>query len=185
MPLGLRFWHNSGGMKRTCWTTGSWRCCISLEVVSSIPTGSTLIYRFLCGFICVSLCKSIKINPQICISRAPERSSKLIHTGVEITTCAFQPGCQLSSAAWGMSLGFWFWRNSGGMKRTCWTTGSSRCCLRLEVVSLIPAGFTFIRGFICVSLCQSLNIKPPNMYMHIYHSGFGNGYHMAAPVPVK
>ena len=50
-------------MKRTCWTTGSWRSCLSLEVVSSIPAWSTIIYRFLCGFICVSLCQSIKIKP--------------------------------------------------------------------------------------------------------------------------
>ena len=35
---------------------------------------------------------------------APGRSSKLTHTGVEIDTCAFQTGCQLSSAATGMSL---------------------------------------------------------------------------------
>ena len=35
----------------------------SLEVVSSIPAWSTIIYRFLCGFICVSLCQSIKIKP--------------------------------------------------------------------------------------------------------------------------
>ena len=39
------------------------RSCLSLEVVSSIPAGSTIIYRFLCGFICVSLCQSIKIKP--------------------------------------------------------------------------------------------------------------------------
>ena len=32
-------------------------------VVSSIPAGSTMIYRFLCGFICVSLCQSIKTKP--------------------------------------------------------------------------------------------------------------------------
>ena len=50
-------------MKRTCWTTGSWRCCLRPEVVSSIPSGSTIIYRFLCGFICVFLCQSIKIKP--------------------------------------------------------------------------------------------------------------------------
>ena len=31
-------------------------------------------------------------------------SSKLTHTGVEIDTCSFQTGCQLSSAASGMSL---------------------------------------------------------------------------------
>ena len=57
------FRHNFSGMKRTCWTTASWRSCLSLEVVSSIPAGSTIIYRFLCGFLCVSLCPSLKIKP--------------------------------------------------------------------------------------------------------------------------
>ena len=62
--IGVAFFlRNFGGMKRTCWTTGSWRSCLSLAVVSSIPAGSTIIYRFLCGFICVSLCQSIKIKP--------------------------------------------------------------------------------------------------------------------------
>ena len=123
------FWRDFCGVKRTCWTTGSWRSCLSLEVVSSIPAGSTIIYRFLCGFICVYLSQSIKIKPtnmyvcmyvmyvcmyacmyapklnqQICISPAPGRSSKLTHTSVEIDTCAFQTGCQLSSVASGMSL---------------------------------------------------------------------------------
>ena len=42
------------------------------------------------------------------MSPAPGRSSKLTHTGVEIDTCAFQTGCQLSSAASGMSLGLCF-----------------------------------------------------------------------------
>ena len=44
------------------------------------------------------------INQQICISPAPGRSSKLTHAGVEIDNRAFQTGCQLSSAASGMSL---------------------------------------------------------------------------------
>ena len=57
------FWRDFSGVKRTHWTTGSWRSCLSLEVVSSIPAWSTIIYRFLCGFICVSLCQSIKIKP--------------------------------------------------------------------------------------------------------------------------
>ena len=39
------------------------RSCLSLEVVSSIPAGLTIIYRFLCGFKCVSLCQSNKIKP--------------------------------------------------------------------------------------------------------------------------
>ena len=98
------FWRDFSGVKHMCCTTGSWRGCPSLEVVSSIPAGSTIIYRFLCGLICVSLCQSIKIKPKICLSPAPGRTSKLTHTGVEIDTCAFQTGCQLSSAATGMSL---------------------------------------------------------------------------------
>ena len=55
--------HNFSCMKRMCWTTGIWRSCLSLEVMSSIPAGTTIIYRFLCGFICISLCQSIKIKP--------------------------------------------------------------------------------------------------------------------------
>ena len=41
------FWHNLSGMKRVCW-----RCCLGLglKVPSSIPTGSKIFYRFLCGF---------------------------------------------------------------------------------------------------------------------------------------
>ena len=62
--IGIVFFkHNFSAMKRMCWTTGSWRSCLSLEVVSSISTGSTINHRFLCGYICVSLCQSIKIKP--------------------------------------------------------------------------------------------------------------------------
>ena len=122
--------------------------------------------------VCLSVCLS-ELNQQICISPAPGRSSKLTRTGVEIDTCAFQTGCQLSSAATGMSLELRFmarfqWREA----YTCWTTGSWRSCLSLEVVSSIPAGSTiiyrFLCGFICVSLCQSIKIKPTNMYAYMY-----------------
>ena len=129
------------------------------------------------------------------MSPAPGRSSKLTHTGVEINTCAFQMGCQLSSAAMGMSMELrlkltpvlsrlvvsclvqpwachWscvFWRDFSGVKRTCWTTGSWRSCPSLEVVSSMPAGSTiiyrFLCGLICVSLCQSIKIKSTNMYI--------------------
>ena len=51
-------------MKRTCWTTGIWRSCLSLEVVSSIPAGSMLIYRFLWGFICVPCTRASQLNPK-------------------------------------------------------------------------------------------------------------------------
>ena len=49
-----------------------------------------------------------KLNQQKCKCPVPGRSSKLRHTGVEIDTCAFQTGCQLSSAASGTSLGLCF-----------------------------------------------------------------------------
>ena len=164
------FWRNFSGVKRTCWTTGSWRSCLSLEVMSPIPVWSTIIYWFLCGFIYLSLYQRIKIKPtNIYISPAPCRSSKLTHTGVEIDSCAFQTGCQLSCAALGMSLELLFWRNFSGVKRTCWTTGSWRSCLSLEVMSPIPVGSTiiywFLCGFIYLSLCQSIKIKPTNMYI--------------------
>ena len=116
-----------------------------------------------------SLCTFSKLKRQICISPAPGRSSRLTHTCVEIDTCAFQTGCQLSSATSGMSLELRFLRNFSGVKRTCWTTSSWRSCLSLEVVSSIPTGSTiiyrFLSGFICASLCQIIKIKPTNMYI--------------------
>ena len=171
------FWRDFSGVKRTCWTTGSWRRCSSLEVVSSIPAGSRIIYRFLCGLICVSLCQSIKIKPRnMYIASARAQFKINTHTHVEIDTCAFQTGCQLSSAAMGMSLELRFWRDFSGVKRTCWKTGSWRSCPSLEVVSSIPAGSTiiyvFLCGLICVSLCQSIKIKPTNMYITIARAQF-------------
>ena len=47
------FLHNFSGMKQMCWTTGSWWCCLRVEVVSLIPAGSMIIHQFLCGFIYV------------------------------------------------------------------------------------------------------------------------------------
>ena len=37
-------------------------CCLSLQVLSSIRARSTIIYRFLCVFLCFSLYQSIKIK---------------------------------------------------------------------------------------------------------------------------
>ena len=145
-------------------TAGGWN-----EFVSLISAGSMIIYRFLCGFVWISLCQSIKIKPTKCITTATGCSSKLTHTGVEIDACAFQVGCQLSSAASDMSLGLCFLHNFSGMKQTCWTAGSWWCCLSLEVVSSIPTGSTiinrFLCGFICVSLCQNIKIKPTKCYL--------------------
>ena len=61
------FLHNFSGMKRTCWTTGSWRSCLSLEVVSSIPAGSMIIYRVYMRF---PVPKHQNQTKQICISPA-------------------------------------------------------------------------------------------------------------------
>ena len=157
-------------MKRTCWTTGSWRSCLSLEVVSSIPAWSTIIYRFLCGFICVSLCQSIKIKPTNMYIASARAQFKInthrcwnwhhVHSR-QVVSCPVQPRARHWSCV--------FWRDFSGVKRTCWTTGSWRSCLSLEVVSSIPAWSTiiyrFLCGFICVSLCQSIKIKPTNMYV--------------------
>ena len=134
------------------------------------PPGPRL---FIGSFVCLYAfpCAGASIYIYIYISPAPGRSSKLTHTRVEIDTCAFQTGCQLSSAASGMSLELYIWHDFGGMKRTCWTTGSWRTCLSLEVVSSIPAGSTityrFLCGLICVSLCQSIKIQPK---IHIHRT---------------
>ena len=164
------FWRDFSGVKRTCWTTGSWRSCLSLEVVSSIPAWSTIIYRFLCGFICVSLCQSIKIKPTNMYIASARAQFKInthrcwnwhhVHSR-QVVSCPVQPRARHWSCV--------FWRDFSGVKRTCWTTGSWRSCLSLEVVSSIPAWSTiiyrFLCGFICVSLCQSIKIKPTNMYI--------------------
>ena len=52
--------HNSFGLKRTGCTTDNWRCCLSLEVVRSIPTGSKIIHQWV---YMRSMCQSIKIKP--------------------------------------------------------------------------------------------------------------------------
>ena len=167
------FWRDFSGVKRTCWTTGSWRSCLSLEVVSSIPAWSTIIYRFLCGFICVSLCQSIKIKPTNMYVASARAQFKInthrcwnwhhVHSR-QVVSCPVQPRARHWSCV--------FWRDFSGVKRTCWTTGSWRSCLSLEVVSSIPAWSTiiyrFLCGFICVSLCQSIKIKPTNMYVYMY-----------------
>ena len=160
-------------MKRTCWTTVRWRSCLSLEAVSSIPAGSTITYRFLCGFICVSLCQSIKIkatNMYIAGARAQFKINThmcwnwhlCIPDGLSVVQCSLG---HVTGVAF-------FWRNFSGVKRTCWITVSWRSCLSLEVVSSIPAGSTiiyrFLCGFICVSLCQSIKIKATNMYVCMY-----------------
>ena len=111
-------------MKRTCLSTGSWRCCLNLEVMCLTPVGSTIIYRYLCRFICISLCQSIKIKPtNIYVTSA--RAQFKINT----LSCLNWQLCipdGLSVVQWSLRHFLWnvFWHNSSGMKRTCLTTGS-------------------------------------------------------------
>ena len=169
--IGVAFFRRDfSGVKRTCWTTGSWRSCLSLEVVSSIPAWSTIIYGSFVGLYAFPCARASKLNQQICISPAPGRSSKLTHTGVEIDTMCIPDRLSVVQCSHGHVIGVAFFRRDfSGVKRTCWTTGSWRSCLSLEVVSSIPAWSTiinrFLCGFICVSLCQSIKIKPTNMYI--------------------
>ena len=136
------------------------------------PPGPWWFIGFFVGLYAFPCARASNLSQQICISPAPGRSSKLTHTCVEIDTSTFQTGCQLYNAASGMSLGLCFWHNFSDMKRTCWTTGSWRCCPSLEVVSSIPAGpmiiHRFLCWFICVSLCQSIKTKPTKMYVYMY-----------------
>ena len=101
-----------------------------------------------------------KLNQEICISPAPRRTSKLTHTRVEIDTCAYQTGCQLSSAATGMSLELRFlarfqWREAYVLDN--WQLAELP---QSRGRDSIPAGSTiiyrFLCGLICVSLCQSI-----------------------------
>ena len=64
MSMGLCFvtqclWHETNVLG----TTSNWRCFLSLDIASSILYGTTIIYRLICVFICISLCQSIKIKP--------------------------------------------------------------------------------------------------------------------------
>ena len=84
---------SAGGVASVC---RSW--------VQSPPSPRWLIGSFV-GYYAFLCAKAPKLKKQqICKSPAPGRNSKLTHKGVEMDTCAFQTGCQLSSAASGMSL---------------------------------------------------------------------------------
>ena len=142
-------------------------CTWSLEVLSLIPTGSTIIYWFLCGFIWVSMFQSNKIKPaNMYIARARAQVKIDMHKcwnwHLYISDMFSVVQCHLGhvvgivvfdtiSVAWNK-------RRTG----SCW------CCLSLEVVRLIAAGSMMIHHFLCgfiwVSLCQSINIE----YIYIY-----------------
>ena len=65
-PTGLCFftqflWH------KACGKTSNWRCCLSLEALTSIPARFTIIYRFLCRLHAFSCARASKLNHQICV----------------------------------------------------------------------------------------------------------------------
>ena len=89
---------------------------------------STIIYRFLCGFICVSLCQGIKIQPTnmyVCSIRKPlayARASKLTTINMSVYIARARCECQ-------MAVG------SGGLN-ACWSYNVGAGC-RVPVFSLI------------------------------------------------
>ena len=105
---------------------GNCTACISLEVASSIPAGSAIIYTVPSWFYVFPCARE---SQKVCKSPELGRSSKLSDTAVETHTC-------IPDVLWVVQchvIGIvFFLHNSCGMKRTCWTTGSSRCSLSLE-----------------------------------------------------
>ena len=89
---------------------------------------------------------------QICISAAPGRSST--HTGVEIDICTFQTGCQLSSAALGMSLGLCFLTQYGPVTMIVPASGHQVRCIPWVQMST----FNKEIGFLCGLKLFALNI---------------------------
>ena len=106
------------------WWFETLSCPLWRQVVSSIPAGSTIIYRFLCGFICVSLCQSIKIKPTNMYIASARAQFKInthrcwnwhhVHSR-QVVSCPVQPRARHWNCV--------FWRDFSGVKRTCWTTG--------------------------------------------------------------
>ena len=136
------------------YTSCTWmKIYVKSEVVSSILAGFTIIYRFHCGFICVYLCQSIKIktsNMYIAITRA---QFKIDTHGCWNWHLYIPDGFSVVQCSHGHAIGIVFWHSFGGMKRTCWTIGSWRCCLSSEVVSSTPTGSTIIYRFPCGFIC--------------------------------
>ena len=66
------YWHSLCGVNRTCWTSGSWRRCLCLNFVSSIPARpfptarekTTRIFMH----VCVRVCVYMHIHMPACLS---------------------------------------------------------------------------------------------------------------------
>ena len=127
-----------------------------MEVLSSIPAESTIIYRFLCGLYAFSCARASKFQQQIFISSEPVCSSK--HTRVLKLTPVH--------SRWVV-----FWHNFCGMKWTWWVTGSWWCCLSLEVLSSILPGSTIIYRFL-YSLYAFPCVRASKLNLHIFSTIF-------------
>ena len=71
-PLKLYF-GSLNNVEQTCWTTRSWWCCLSLNILSSIPAWSTTFSRLLCrlnAFPCASVSKINTTNVYITRAKA-------------------------------------------------------------------------------------------------------------------
>ena len=144
----------------------------TLAGLTNIPAVSMIIYGFLCGFICISLCQSIKIKPRNMYITSTRAQFKInTHQFWNWQMC-IPDRLLVVQCSLGHVIGIvFFLHNFSGTKRMCWTTGSWWSCLSLEVMRSIPAGSTiiywFLWGFICVSLCHIIKIKPTNIYVYI------------------
>ena len=95
------------------------QCCLSLEVMSSIPTGSTIIYQFLCGFTCVSRCQSIKIKPTNIYIISARAQFKINTNGCWNWHLCIQDELSIVQCSLRHVIGIVFIHNFSGMKRTC------------------------------------------------------------------
>ena len=115
-------WSGRTGQLAACVVASVWRYRLQ----------STIIYQFLCGFICVSLYQSIKIKTQNMYTTRARAKFEINTHSFEVDTCAFQAVWYLFSVTSAMSLALCIWHNCGGMKRTCWKAGIWGCGLSLE-----------------------------------------------------
>ena len=121
----------------------------------------------------LSIYPSQKLNQQICISPEPRCSSKLTHTGVfELNTCALQTACQLSSAASVTPLGLCFLAQFPWYEMNIWNNWQLAVLPQSGGTEFDPHSvhdnLSVPLSVICISLCQSIKIKPTIMYMFTF-----------------
>ena len=146
---------------------GSWRCCLRLEVVSSIPIRTTIIHRFLCGFLCDSLCHTIKIKPiKMHITSANVQFEINTHGCWNWHLC-IQDGLSVVQCSLGHIIGILFidtisvtWSDRAGKLAELPQPGG--CELNPHGSTII---YQFLCGFIRDSLCHRIKMKPTKMYI--------------------